>query len=199
MSQRTTRPGLTSPSGADARTDWIFTFGSGQEHDGHYVVIYGTYGEARAEMIRHFGNRWAFQYATARLAGVAEHGMVELPREEWPTPAPEATPEPASEVVTHALRGPWQAVLTDDYGFVLDNLDDSSPEDEVRISIRRGSALPTERHGNLRLPGTCMSGDVIKLWDNLYVEDGDPSTDAAARWTQAQAMAAGLNVAGGAR
>ena len=97
-----------------------------------------------------------------------------------------------------ALRGPWRAVLADEYGFVLDNLDDSSPDDEVRISIRRGSALPTERHDNLRLPGTCLSGDVIDLWDCIYVEDGDPSTDAPARWTQAQAMADGLNAAGGA-
>ncbi|MEU5946274.1 hypothetical protein ABZ793_12015 [Micromonospora sp. NPDC047465] len=98
-----------------------------------------------------------------------------------------------------ALRGPWQACLTDDYGFVLDNLDDSDPADEVRISIRRGSALPKDRHGNLRLPGTCLSGDVIDLWDGIYVEDGDLSTDAAARWAQAQAMADGLNAAGGTR
>lgn len=94
------------------------------------------------------------------------------------------------------LRGPWQAVLSVG-GEILDRtqtFDTLAPDDEVEISIRRGSALPDE---DGYLPGTCRSGDLIVLWDDLYVEDGDPSTDAPARWAQAQAMAAGLNAVGG--
>lgn len=102
---------------------------------------------------------------------------------------------PATEATADALRGPWQAVLIDGDGYVIDNMSDLHPHQEVSISIRRWSALPTGPVGEQRLPGTCRSGDVIELWDYLYVEDGDPSTDAPARWAQAQAMAAGLNSA----
>ena len=42
---------------------WVFTFGMGHEHRGHYVRIYGTFSEARAEMTRRFGSEWAFQYS----------------------------------------------------------------------------------------------------------------------------------------
>ncbi|MEU8158157.1 hypothetical protein AB0B94_31265 [Micromonospora sp. NPDC048986] len=98
------------------------------------------------------------------------------------------------------LRGPWRAIVADDHGFILDSLDDLNGDDEVKISIRRGSALPTagddSDDDDERLPGSCSSGDLIELWDHLYVEDGDPSTDAPARWVQAQAMADGLNAAG---
>jgi hypothetical protein len=97
-------------------------------------------------------------------------------------------------VTADALRGPWQAILST--GADLIDLADLEPADEVDISIRRGTALPVkDDDGCEYLPGTCNSGDVIRLWDDLYVEDGDPSTDAPARWVQAQAMAAGLNAA----
>lgn len=42
--------------------DWIFTFGVGHEHAGHYVKIHGTYRSARDEMVRRHGRKWAFQY-----------------------------------------------------------------------------------------------------------------------------------------
>ncbi|PWR13661.1 hypothetical protein DKT68_00785 [Micromonospora acroterricola] len=63
---------------------WIFTFGSGQEHDGKYVVIAGSYDEARAEMLAYFGNRWSFQYRADERTEIESHGAVELPRAEWP-------------------------------------------------------------------------------------------------------------------
>lgn len=46
----------------DKEKDWIFTFGCGQEHAGHYVKIHGTYSEARAEMFRRYGDQWCWQY-----------------------------------------------------------------------------------------------------------------------------------------
>ena len=42
--------------------NWIFTFGCGQRHAGHYVKIFGTFNSARDEMIRRYGTEWCFQY-----------------------------------------------------------------------------------------------------------------------------------------
>ena len=42
---------------------WIFTFGSGQEHAGHYVTFTGSYNEAREKMCERFGTHWGFQYS----------------------------------------------------------------------------------------------------------------------------------------
>lgn len=41
---------------------WIFTFGYGQKHEGHYVKIYGTFDDARQKMFDRFGKDWSFQY-----------------------------------------------------------------------------------------------------------------------------------------
>ena len=42
---------------------WIFTFGYGQKHEGYYVKVKGTYGEARKKMVEEYGNKWGFQYS----------------------------------------------------------------------------------------------------------------------------------------
>lgn len=42
---------------------WYFTFGCGQKHARHYVRIFGTYAEAREQMIKQYGLEWAFQYS----------------------------------------------------------------------------------------------------------------------------------------
>lgn len=42
---------------------WIFTFGGGQENEGYYVRVWGTYGTARQKMINKYGLKWAFQYS----------------------------------------------------------------------------------------------------------------------------------------
>lgn len=44
---------------------WTFTFGYGQEHEGKYVKIYGTYDSARKKMFKQYGQEWAFQYSEA--------------------------------------------------------------------------------------------------------------------------------------
>jgi hypothetical protein len=42
---------------------WYFTFGYGQEHGGHYIVIEaGNSSSAREKMNKRFNNKWAFQY-----------------------------------------------------------------------------------------------------------------------------------------
>lgn len=42
---------------------WIFTFGSGQALEGKAIAIHGDHASARAEMIRRYGEKWAFQYS----------------------------------------------------------------------------------------------------------------------------------------
>jgi hypothetical protein len=106
-----------------------------------------------------------------------------------------------NEINEH-LRGPWLAVLSDDSGFVYPTVDDAidtlGEEEEVDIAVVRGSAMPNDRNGTtgvlLRRPGSVMSGDVAYEIE-CYLVDGDSSVSAAARYAQAQAMAAGLNSA----
>lgn len=47
----------------EERKWYVFTFGYGQKHEGRFVRIFGTYAEARQEMIDRFGIEWAFQYS----------------------------------------------------------------------------------------------------------------------------------------
>ena len=46
----------------EQREQWAFTFGSGQVHDGCYVVFPGSHDEARERMMAAFGPKWVFQY-----------------------------------------------------------------------------------------------------------------------------------------
>lgn len=97
-----TTPATTPDTSApDDTTTWVFTFGSGQQYDGRYVAIPGTYGGARDEMLRHFGQAWSFQYPSAEAAGVDRHGLVELPRTEWPEPATTPTATEPDDATTH--------------------------------------------------------------------------------------------------
>ena len=41
---------------------FMFTFGVGQKHGGHYVRIFGTWESSREEMIRRYGTEWCWQY-----------------------------------------------------------------------------------------------------------------------------------------
>lgn len=44
-------------------TEWVFTFGYGQQNAGKCVRIKGDYHEARRKMIEKYGVQWAFQYS----------------------------------------------------------------------------------------------------------------------------------------
>jgi hypothetical protein len=67
---------------------YFFTFGSdhtnpitGESLAGRYVRLQGTVDGTRDEMVRRFGNRWAFQYSAAngsRGAGVERFRLQEL-------------------------------------------------------------------------------------------------------------------------
>lgn len=68
------RQSETAPA-QDAPREWIFTFGFGQQHAGGYVSIYGTFADARTEMVRRYGQRWSMQYESEEHAGVARWGL----------------------------------------------------------------------------------------------------------------------------
>jgi hypothetical protein len=83
---------ISTPLASDILTDvhdWHFTFGPNHAHPATgeklgqaYVVIPGTYAEARQKMIAEFGQKWSrHQYANAQLAGVERWQLrqVELP------------------------------------------------------------------------------------------------------------------------
>ena len=95
------------------------------------------------------------------------------------------------------LAGPWQAVLShrgESYPDMRTALIELGEGGEVDISVRRGTALAHDDDYPY-LPSSYNSGDLAYELDGVYFSDGDPSTDAEARWLQAQAMAAGLNAA----
>lgn len=101
-----------------------------------------------------------------------------------------------------ALRGPWIAVLAENDGFVYPSVADAieslGEDEEVEIAVVRGTAMPNDRDGTtgvlLRRPGSCHCGDIAYEIE-CYLVDDDESVGAAARYAQAQAMAAGLNAA----
>lgn len=47
---------------------WVFTFGCGQRHAGHFVRLSGTHDEAREKMFRLFGEEWCWQYSEEQWA-----------------------------------------------------------------------------------------------------------------------------------
>lgn len=53
------------PKRRPGKKNWYFTFGQGQQFSGHYVIIYGTYEQARTTMFEMFGTEWGFQYSEA--------------------------------------------------------------------------------------------------------------------------------------
>ena len=61
--------------------EWIFTFCSRHEHPKGYVVIYGTYETARAEMFRRYNTAWGFQYKSKELAGVSAYKLYEMKKD----------------------------------------------------------------------------------------------------------------------
>lgn len=78
-------PCLDQPEPAEVEQEWLFTFGTGQQHDGRFVRITGTHDSARARMVEVFGTAWCDQYDWRRfdqLGLLAE--LVELPEAVWP-------------------------------------------------------------------------------------------------------------------
>jgi len=105
--------------------------------------------------------------------------------------------------ISEHLRGPWQAVLAEPDGHVHASVEEAieelGEEEEVDIAVVRGTAVPTIRDGGLRRPGSYAEGDVAHEISCWLTDPDDESMGAAARWAQAQAMAAGLNAAARAR
>ncbi len=63
----------------EKKQDWYFTFGCGQNPGlGYYVKIYGTATSAREEMVKRYGQKFAFQYGSADEAGVDKYNLKEV-------------------------------------------------------------------------------------------------------------------------
>ena len=65
---------------SDACTNkWWFTFGQDpQPRVNNYVVVEGSFSEAREKIIRRFGTKWCGQYSTAEEAGVEKYCLKNL-------------------------------------------------------------------------------------------------------------------------
>lgn len=58
---------------------YYFTFLYVSENRNKYVRFYGTYSEARKKMLKHFGNKWGFQYTEKEFAGqIEKFGLQEI-------------------------------------------------------------------------------------------------------------------------
>ncbi len=58
---------------------WWFTFGVDHPvRSKCYVVLEGCWSDARACMIRFYGNKWSHQYESAEAAGVERYSLREL-------------------------------------------------------------------------------------------------------------------------
>lgn len=53
---------------------WIFTFGCGQNHAGHYVRLEGDFDTARDKMFFLFGREWSMQYSLRSWMRQAQRG-----------------------------------------------------------------------------------------------------------------------------
>lgn len=45
---------------------WYFTFGCGQLLHNHYIIINGSFSEARKKMYEQFGSCWSNQYSESQ-------------------------------------------------------------------------------------------------------------------------------------
>lgn len=64
---------------SDKKQWYYFTFLYGSKNRNKYVKFYGTYSEAREQMFKHFGDKWAFQYDEKEFAGQIEmFGLQEI-------------------------------------------------------------------------------------------------------------------------
>lgn len=89
----------------------------------------------------------------------------------------------------------WQVFLSEQFGFcrsdpaeIAEELADSD-SDYTTINVVRGSALPIERDGGLRLPGTWSSRDLYEL----SLDDYETPQERAEAWKLAQAAAWGMS------
>lgn len=60
-------------------TEYIFTFGFGQNYENcFYVIKAANPDDARTTMIERFGNKWAMQYDSRERAGVEKFNLREI-------------------------------------------------------------------------------------------------------------------------
>ena len=76
MNTSTSTSTTSEPGKREVPQNWYFTFGYGQNPGiGYYTVIFGTYNDAREEMVIRYGRNWAFQYPSVEKAGVERFNL----------------------------------------------------------------------------------------------------------------------------
>jgi hypothetical protein len=95
--------------------------------------------------------------------------------------------------ISDALRGPWVAILTDNYGWprTVDDFEEGG-NDIPEIAVVRGSAAPNGPAGIYCRPGSYQSDDLL-----YEIDCFDDRDELAMRWEQAQAVADALNALAG--
>lgn len=93
--------------------------------------------------------------------------------------------------ISDAIRGPWVAVLSDQYGEETELgefLDEGNFEFQPEIRVVRRAAVPVDGH----LPASYTNDDLLYKIDDL--DQVDDAAELAMCWEQARAVAAGLNI-----
>src|SRR5688500_9889415 len=99
------------------------------------------------------------------------------------------------------LQGLWTAYLVDEDGFAYRSTQAAERDDDSRwfqVAILRRSALPVRAGAGRRIPADIVTGDLIWIAEEeLPLHSEDVYERAGTHLERAQAMAAGLNAAGG--
>lgn len=101
------------------------------------------------------------------------------------------------------LRGPWKAVITDESRtvawFDLEGATAKATfaDDVFIVAIVRDSGLPAGDGPAFTPQPAWFEADMAHEIECPLIDDADERLSLKSRWAQAQAMAAGLNAAGG--
>lgn len=90
------------------------------------------------------------------------------------------------------LRGPWVAVLADNFGNLYASLDDIEDSTFVEIAVVRGTAVPVASRGETATRRPPVYDDADVLYEINDFDLRDHLDDARARWEQARAVATAL-------
>jgi hypothetical protein len=181
-------PGEHECGASASSPEWIFTFGFGHYHPVTGADLIGRFVRvraadelaARARMVKHFGVKWAHQYASLAAAGGDTHDLVELPRGEWPPPIArevEALPNHTIiDVVELEARcqhppliaaHPILSYLVADSSYMLRAVLVSGSIGDVAVYLGVGSAEWVADHG-AKAPFALARGFFPKLEERLY-------------------------------
>lgn len=179
---------------------YIFTFGVGQRHSGHYVKFYGTYEETREQMFAKYGREWAFQYSESQwfdwVNRCVENGTLYMLETELKDNADEQ--ESTLKVVLDEGAYPPERAHKDDAGldlrtpkaFFVRSRDSYTVDTGVHVAIPKGFVGLLKSRSGLNIKHDLTSEGVIdagytgsirvKMYNNgdndVLIEEGNKIT-----------------------